>query len=142
MLDIGIGLIILAGIALVAWLVTRHHTPTTPSGADLANTLSAAASDSWEALKRDLPSIVSAELAQAKAALYAAQQEAAGWKAKLEAAIDAHDAALAAVAARVSAAVTASPELPPSPVTPAVAAAQAEDVAAVHQLATELSPTP
>lgn len=108
-----IGLAIVAIVVIVAYLATHHKIPTTPAGADLANTIANAASESWEALKRDLPGIVSAELAQAKTDLAAALDRARAAEANLAATIEAHNADKAAVAARVAAAVTASPELAP-----------------------------
>jgi hypothetical protein len=138
-MDILIGIMILALIVGLGYVVTHHKPPTTPSGADLANTVSNAATASWDALKRDLPAIVSAELAQAKADLASAKEYAAGLEQKLAATVAAHNADKAAVAARVAAAVTASPELPPSPVVPAVAAARAEDLAAVRAATAQIS---
>jgi len=139
-MDILIGLIIVALLGLGAYVVTHHKAPQTPAGADLANTLAAASSDAWKAVKRDLPIIVSAELAQTKAALSAALDRAQAAESKLAAAIEAHNASLAAVAARVAAAVTSDPALSPPPVAPAVTAAQAEDAAAVRELAAEIQP--
>lgn len=139
LLDIVVGLSLLGLILLGAYVVTHHKPPVTPAGADLANTIGQASTDAWEAVKRDLPSIVSAELAQTKAALAAALQDAQDARNKLAAAIAAHNADKAAVAARVAAAVTASPELPISPVAPAVAAAQAADAAKVEAFADKLN---
>jgi hypothetical protein len=139
LMSIGLGLAIVSVVVIVVYLATHHRQPMTPAGADLANVVSEATSSSWEALKRDLPSIVSAENAQLKADLAAANEQVAGLAAKLEATIAAHNADKAAVAARVSAAVTASPELPPSPVLPAVAVARAEDLAAVRAATAQIS---
>jgi hypothetical protein len=139
MQDILIGLVILGLLALGAYVVTHHKAPASPSGKDLAATLAQSGADAWEAVKRDLPSIVSDELAQTKAALSTALQDAQALRERLSATIAAHNADKAAVAARVAAAVTASPELPPSPVSPAVAAAQAEDVAAVRAATTQIT---
>ena len=95
--------------------MTHHKAPATPSGVDLANTLANATSASWEAVKRDLPTIISADLAQAKADLAAAVKRAETAEQALAASQAAHEASLATVAARVSAAVQASPELTAKP---------------------------
>jgi hypothetical protein len=136
-MDILIGIIVLALILGVGYVVTHHKPPATVAGADLANTVSAAASDAWEAVKRDLPSIVSADLAQAKADLASALQDAQALRDRLAATIAAHAADKAAVAARVAAAVTASPELPPSTLAPAV---EAQDAARVVAFADQINP--
>jgi len=141
-MDSIIGLIIVALLGLGAYVVTHHKAPKTAAGADLANAVSAASSEAWEAVKRDLPEIVSAELAQAKADLASAKEYAAGLEAKLAATIAKHNADKAAVAARVAAAVQASPELPVSPVAPAVAAAQADDLATVRSAIAQITPLP
>lgn len=135
--DIFIALAILAAIAAVVYAVKHHKPPATPAGADLANTVVGAVGDSWDALKRDLPEIVSAELAQAKADLAAARQEAAGLAAKLAATVAAHNASLASVAARVSAAVTSAPELPPASL---AAAVEAQLARRVDAYAEQISP--
>ena len=48
MQDVLIGLAILAVLGIIAYLVTHHKAPATPSGVDLANTLANATSASWE----------------------------------------------------------------------------------------------
>lgn len=112
--SIALGVAIVAIIVIVVYLATHQHkVPATPAGTDLANTIANAASESWEALKRDLPEIVSAELAQVKIDLAAALDRARAAEANLAATIEAHNADKAAVAARVAAAVAASPELAP-----------------------------
>jgi hypothetical protein len=123
-MDILIGLAVVALIALGAYVITHHKSPATPAAKDLATTLSVSTAEAWEAVKRDLPEIVSAEVAQLKADLSQALERAQTAEATLAAAEQAHAASLAAVASRVAAAVVASPELPPSPpVDPAEAAA-------------------
>jgi hypothetical protein len=142
-LDIIIGAVVVAVVCVIAYLAT-HRVPAAavPNARNLSDTLAAAAAESWSALKADLPAIVSAEVAQLKADLAAALRRAQTAEADLAASIAAHNASLASVAARVAAAVTGSPELPPSPIAPAVAAAKAEDAAQVLAFADKITPAP
>lgn len=133
MSDILIGLGILAIMGIIAYLVTHHKAPVTPSGADLANTIGQAASDSWEAVKRDLPSIVSAEVAQLRADKAALTTRAEQAEAALAAEITASGARLDAVKAQVGSMIAGIGSLPASAVpVAAVVAAQADDLAAVQ----------
>jgi len=137
-MDIFIGLVVLALIIGGGYVITHHKAPATPSPASLANTVAEAAAASWSALKADLPEMISTENAQLKADMAALRAALQAAQDKLAADKAAHDAAMAGVAARVAAAVTASPELPPSPVLPQVAAAQAEDTAAIQVATAQL----
>lgn len=139
MTDILIGLVLLGAIVGIVWVVTHHKPPTTPSGKDLANTLSADSLDIWDAIKRDMPQIVSAEVAKLKADLATALQRAQAAEKALAEAQASHAASLAAVAARVVTAITSSPELPPSAVSPEAAAVQMADTAKVQALANDLT---
>ena len=138
---IWIGLLLLAIIGLVAWVAKHPPQAAQPNAKDLAATLSAGASETWEALKRDLPEIVSAEVAQLRNALAQAQADAASWKAKLIAEQNASAARLEAVKAQVGSVISGISAQPTSAlVAPAVAAAQAEDVAAVRAATAAISP--
>lgn len=142
-MDILIGLAILAAILLGGYVLTHHKPPKTASGKDLADTLSASATDAWEAVKRDLPNLVSSEVADLK-------DELAHWKAlALKAQSDfvaekqASEARLAAVQAQISALISGiGAQSASALVAPAVAAAQAEDAAAVTALAAQIQPKP
>ena len=115
-MDIVIGLLGIAAIVAAWYAITHHKAPVTASGKDLTDAVSRAVSESLDAFKRDLPPIISADLAQAKADLAAALGDAQAAKQALADAQAAHEAALATVASRVAAAVTASPEIPvPTP---------------------------
>lgn len=131
-MDFLVAAVIIAAIVAVWWAVTHHKPLVTPSGKDLANTLANATSESWEAVKRDLPTLISADLAQAKADLAAALKRAETAEQALASNQAAHEATLAAVASRVAAAVAASPEIapvaPPTPVEPAMFVATGEGV--------------
>jgi hypothetical protein len=131
MLDIIIGLAIVAALVGAGYVITHRKPATSTSPANLAQVVSDAAGASWEVLKADLPAMVSSEIAQLRADKAALTDALNAANAKIAADKAAHAAALSSVAARVAAAVTAAPELPPSPVIPAVAAAQADDLAAV-----------
>lgn len=146
-MDILIGLGVLAVIALVFFLAKHHPTPTLPAARDVVTGVVAGMEGRLSQLEASfgdavskVPALVSAEVARLTADLAAATQHAAQVEAKAAADKAAHDAALATVAARVTAAITGSPELPPGAASPDVAAAQAEDAAAVRALATEISP--
>jgi hypothetical protein len=137
-MDILIGLAILASLVGAGYVYTHRKPATATSPANLAQVVSDAAGASWDALKADLPAMVSSEIAQLRADKAALTDALGAANAKIAADKTAHDAALSSVAARVAAAVTAAPELPPSPVIPAVAAAQADDLAAVTAETTRL----
>ena len=130
MTDIIIGLVLLAVIVGIGYVVTHHKPAATTSPANLAQVVSDAAGSSWEALKADLPAMISSELAQLKADKAALTDALTAANAKIEANKKLHEAALASVAARVSAAVMASPELP-IPSTVAVVAAAPDFPAAL-----------
>lgn len=140
-MDIIIGLIIVAILALGVYAVTHHKPPTTPAGADLANVVSSAAADSWEALKRDLPAIVSADIALLQTNLADMEARALAAEAKWAAEVEASGGRLEAVKAEVAAVIARIGAQPASAVpVAAVAAAQAQDAADVRALATEFTP--
>lgn len=140
-MDILIGLAIVAVIGLVVYVATHHKPPATVSGADLANTLAQAGSDSWEAIRRDLPSIVSAELAQSKVDIANMEARAHQAEAQLAAEIAASGARLEAVKAQVGSVIAGIGSLPASAVpVAAVQAAQADDLSAVKAATAALSP--
>lgn len=142
-LDIIIGLALLLVIVAVVY-VAKHQPPTAaaPTKA-LGDTLAAAASESWEAVKADLPAIISAEVAQLRADRADLLKQLDDAKAALAAEVQASEARLAAVADQVSTVVAGITGKPVSAlVAPAVAAAQAEDVAAVNAVTASLSPAP
>lgn len=140
LMDIVIGLVVIGVIVGIVWIARHPPQAAGPKTADLANVLGAASSEAWEAVKRDLPGIVSAEVTQLRADLAAALERARKAETDLAAQIKAHNDALASVAARVVAVVTSAPELPPSPTPPAVAAAQAADAARVSTFADTITP--
>lgn len=141
-MDIIIGLGILLAILGGGYVLTHHKPPTTATGKDLANTLAMSAADAWEAVKRDLPEIVSAEVAKLKADYAAALQRAQTAEADLATEKQASHTRLAAVQAQVGAVISGISSQPASTlVAPAVAAAQAEDAAAVQALAAQINPT-
>jgi hypothetical protein len=142
-MDILIGLVIVALVLLGAYVVTHHKPPATPSGKDLANTLASSAEASWEALKRDLPGIISAENAQLRRDLAEMSARAEDAEAKLVAEGHARLAALAAVRDQVAAVIAGIGAQPASALAaPVVAATQVRDAAAVLAFAHEISPTP
>ena len=117
-----IGLAIVVVIAIV-WYLATHHTPgpAGPAAVDLSNVVTASVSEAWSALRRDIPEIVSGEVAQLKAALAKSQAETAAAQAAtqqvqatLDATVQQHAAEKASIAERVSAVITASPEIAPA----------------------------
>lgn len=137
----GLGAAVLVIIGLVVY-VAKHPAQVAQANAkDLANTVAAAGSDAWEAVKRDLPAIISAENAQLKTDLANAKAYGAEMEAKLGAEVQASETRLAAVQAQVGQIIAGISSQPASTlVAPAVAAAQAEDVAAVKAATVALSP--
>lgn len=113
--DIAIGLGVVGLLVGGGYVITHHKPAPTVSGKDLAATISADSLDVWEAIKRDLPEIVSAQVASLQDDLGKAQKDAADAKAALAASVAAHEADIASVAQRVSAALSAGP--PPAPTT-------------------------
>lgn len=111
-MDIVIGLAILAALVGAVYAYTHRKPAATVSPANLAQVVSDAAGASWEALRADLPAMVSSEIAQLRADKAALADALSAANAKIAADKAAHDAALSSVAARVAAAVTSSPELP------------------------------
>lgn len=142
LLTIGLAVLTVAVIVVVFYLATHHvPAPAQPSAKALSDTLAAAAAESWSALKADLPSIINAELAQAKVDLANAKQYAAELEAKLAAEVAASGARLEAVKAQVGSVIAGIGSLPASAVpVAAVVAAQAEDVAALKAATVALSP--
>lgn len=139
-MDIFIGLVILAVIVGLGYVITHHKPPTTPAAADLANTVSAAATDAWEAVKRDLPSIVSAEVAQLRADKAALTTRAEQAEAALAAEVTASGQRLEAVKAQVGSFIAGIGALPASAVpVAAVEAAKAEDLAAVRAATAQIA---
>lgn len=139
---IGFGLIILTIIGIVGYLALHHAPPVAqPNAKDLSGTLAAAGTTAWEAIKRDLPSIVSAEVAQLRADKAALTTRAEQAEAALATEIAASGARLEAVKAQVGSVIAGIGSLPASAVpVAAVAAAQADDLAAVVAARTALSP--
>lgn len=137
-----LGLVILAIIVIVGYLAIHHvKQPAPPAAKDLAATLAASATDTWEALKRDLPAIVSAENASLRQALADMEARAVQAEQKVAAEQQASIGRLEAVKAQVGSVIAGIGVLPASAVpVAAVAAAQADDVAAVRAATASLSP--
>jgi len=142
-MDIFIGLTIVALVLIGAYVATHHRPPATPSAKDLADTVASSAEASWEALKRDLPAIVSAETAQLKRDLATMEARARDAEAKLVAEGEARLAALSAVKDQIAEVIAGIGAQPASILAgPAVAATQAKDAATVLAFANEIFPTP
>jgi hypothetical protein len=139
--DILIGLGVLAFGGGAWWIYKHPPLHMQPKVSDLASTLAVSAADAWEAIKRDLPEIVSAEISQLKAELAATETRAQKAEAALQAELSASQIRLAAVQQQVADVIAGINAKPATDlVAPAVAAAQAEDAAAVQALAAQLNP--
>lgn len=138
---IGLGVVFLVIIGLVLYVAKHPPLTAQANGKDLANTVAAAGADAWEAVKRDLPTIVSAEVAQLRADKAALITRAEAAESALAAEVQASAARLAAVQSQVGALIAGIGALPANAVPiAAVEAAQAADAARVTAFAAEISP--
>lgn len=142
-LGIIIGLVLLAIVAAVVWVAKHPPTHAAPAAKDLSDTIAAAASESWSALKADLPSIISAEVAQLQVDKAALIKRAEAAEASLAAEVQASAVRLEAVKAQVGSVIAGIASQPASTlVGPTVAATQAADAARVVAFADQISPAP
>lgn len=121
MIDILIGLAVVAAVATFWFFVNRPKTQA-PIVATPLSTVVSQVSTGFDEMKASfqtelskVPSLVSSEVVRLTADLEAMTQRALDAEQKLVAQEQAHQAALATVAQRVTAVINSSPELPPSP---------------------------
>lgn len=137
LLGFGLGAALLLIIGLVVYVAKHPPQAAGTNTKDLANTLAAAGTTTWDALKADLPEIISAELADARKALSAALADAAAAKAQFATQTATWEAHIKMLEAQVGQFLHAPPS---ALLAPAVAAAHAEDTAAVKAATVALSP--
>jgi hypothetical protein len=117
MTDIIIGLVLLVIGVAIWWGYTHQKPVAVASPKDIVSTISASLSTSWDELKKDLPGLISTEVATLRSSLADMEQRALAAEASLVKEQQARQAALGAVATAGAALdnVRAQPGFTPSP---------------------------